>query len=97
VHQEQTNDGEALQLGRAVPVDRLRSGNAVLNMWNVFMIDSGECERVNSEPYDLKQIADLLTQLAELDEPVGNMLITSTRPITEQSQSQACLYGRLQL
>lgn len=45
-------------------------------MWNVFVIDNGECQRLNSQPYDIEQIAELLDQLAELDEPVDTLMLT---------------------
>jgi hypothetical protein len=47
-------------------------------MWNVFVIDNGEGNRINSQPYDIEQIAELLNQLAELDEPIGGILIKPT-------------------
>jgi len=59
-------------------VDRLDTERD-LKMWNVFVIDNGECERVNSQPYDIEQIAQLLNELAELDEPLGSVLITEVR------------------
>ncbi len=34
-------------------------------MWNVFVIDSEECIKVNSEPYDAEQVAELLEELEE--------------------------------
>jgi hypothetical protein len=56
-------------------MDRLHNERD-LKMWNVFVIDNGECERVNSHPYDVEQLAELLNELAALDEPVDSVLIT---------------------
>lgn len=39
-------------------------------MWNVLV----EEVQINSVPYDLEQLAELLSQLSELDEPVGSIV-----------------------
>jgi hypothetical protein len=45
------------------------------NMWDVYLIDNDATEQLNQRPYDIEQIAELLQQLAELDRPVGGLIL----------------------
>ena len=46
-------------------------------MWNVFLIEDGECTKLNSEPYDTEQIAELFDQLDEVE--AATVLLTPAR------------------
>lgn len=46
-------------------------------MWNVLLETGNTTEQINSVPYDLEQLIELLTQLAALDEPVGRLVIAN--------------------
>jgi hypothetical protein len=45
------------------------------NMWDVYLIDNDATEQLNQRPYDIEQIAELLSQLEELEAPVGSVVL----------------------